>query len=293
VTIVDSHCHAWRRWPYPPLVPDEDSRGTVDQLLYEMDAHGVAQAVVVCAAIENNPDNVEYVAFARDRHPRRLHLVADVDCWWSSTYHRPGSAERLAALDDRYRLAGFTHYLSDRNDGWLRTTEADELFAAAAERGLIVSLGASPAWQADLRVIADRHPSVPVLCHSLAGLRTGDAGAKAEIAEVIASAAVANIYVKAAGFHYSAARGWDYPWPDAISFLAELCNAYGAERLCWGSDFPASTRFCTFRQSLEVVRCHCPFLNAGELRLVLGETLLRLLEAGASSSQALRIDEPR
>ena len=22
--IVDSHCHAWRRWPYPPLVPDED-----------------------------------------------------------------------------------------------------------------------------------------------------------------------------------------------------------------------------------------------------------------------------
>ncbi len=61
--ILDSHCHAWRRWPYPPLVPDEDSRGTIDQLLYEMDTNGIEQALVVCAAIEDNPDNVEYVAF--------------------------------------------------------------------------------------------------------------------------------------------------------------------------------------------------------------------------------------
>ena len=278
--ILDCHCHAWRRWPYSPLVPDEDSRGTIEQLLYEMDRNAVEWALVVCAAIENNADNVEYVAFARDRYPDRFHLVADLDCIWSATYHTPGSAARLRALDDRYRLAGFTHYLGDDNDGWLLSDEADDLFGVAAERRLIVSLGAGTAWHADLRQIARRHPSVPVLCHSLGGVRAEEGVDSEGLAEVVASAGVPNIYIKVAGFHYCSERGWDYPWADAGAILGRIFEAYGPDRLCWGSDFPASTRFCTFRQSLEVVRTHCPFFGPQDLRLVLGETLRRLLTTG-------------
>jgi L-fuconolactonase len=281
--ILDSHCHAWRRWPYSPLVPDEDTRGTVDQLLHEMDLNGVARALVVCAAIENNPDNIEYAAFARERHPDRLHLVADLDCRWSSTYHEPGSADRLRALAERYELTGFTHYLDDQNDGWLRSDEADELFELAAERRLIVSLGAAPSWQADLRLLAGRHPSVPVLCHSLGGVQAGDGVDSPELAEVLASAAVPSIYLKVAGLHYCSAQGWNHPWPDAIAALARLFDAYGPYRLCWGSDFPASTRYCTFRQSLEAVRTHCPFFTPEDRRLVLGETLLHVLTTGQAA----------
>ena len=270
VEILDSHCHAWRRWPYSPVVPDETSRGTVELLLHEMDVHGVDQALVVCASIERNPDNVRYVAAARELHPERLHLVADLDCHWSPTYHAPGSAERLRVLDDRYPLTGFTHYLKDENDGWLRGEEANVLFALAAEHRLIVSLGASPGWHADLRALARRHPSVPVLCNSLGGVRASP-GVDAEgLEEVLASAEVASIYLKVAGFPYASARDWDYPWPDACEALERLAEAYGPGRLCWGSDFPASTRFCTFRQSLEVVRSHCPFFGAEDLRDVLG-----------------------
>jgi L-fuconolactonase len=275
--IIDSHCHAWRRWPYAPLVPDEDSRGTIDQLIYEMDANQVGEALVVCAAIENNPDNIEYAAFARDRHPGRFHVVADLDCTWSTTYHAPGSADRLRALADRYPLVGFAHYVGEQNDGWLLSDEADALFAVAAERGLLVSLGAAPAWHADLRTLARRHPSVPVLCQTLGGVRAEEGLDSPGLAEVVASAEVESIYLKVAGLHYSSARGWDYPWPDAVAVLSRLFEAYGSERLCWGSDFPASTRFCTFRQSLEVVRAHCPFFTQQDLRRVLGDTLAGVL----------------
>jgi predicted TIM-barrel fold metal-dependent hydrolase len=274
--ILDSHCHAWSRWPYLPRVPDEHERGTADQLIYEMDVHGIDQAVVVCAAIDHNPDNVEYVARARESHPGRLHVVADLDCTWSATYHVPGSADRLRRLADRYPLAGVAHYVEDVNDGWLRSDEADALFAAAAERGLFVGLAATPAWQADLRRLAQRHPDVPVLCHHLGGIRAGDAD---DLAEVIASAAVPSIYVKVSGFHYASERGWDYPWPAAVAAIERIAAAYGPGRLCWGSDFPASTRFTTYRQSLEVVREHCPFFSAEDLRLVLGETLRGVLLA--------------
>jgi L-fuconolactonase len=275
--LLDCHCHAWRIWPYAPLVPDERTRGTVEQLLYEMDAHGVEQAVLVCARIENNPDNIEYATFAHERHPDRLHVLADIDCTWSATYHTGGSAGRLRTLADRYDLAGFTHYTRVDNDGWLRSEDAEELFGVASERRMLVSLGASPAWHADLRALARRHPDVPILCHTLGGIRSGQELDPASLNEVLESAEVPNIHLKAAGLHYCSPRGWDYPWPDVLAVLEQLVAAYGAERLCWGSDFPAGTRFCTYRQSLEAIRTHAGFLDARELGLVLGGNLQRLL----------------
>jgi len=277
--ILDSHCHAWRRWPYPPPVPDSESRGTIDQLVYEMDGNGVSQALVVCAAIDDNPDNTAYVVSCLERHPGRFHVVADLDCTWSGTYHLPGSADRLRALDDRYELAGVTHYVEERNDGWLLSEEAEGLFAAASERGLFVSLAAGPDWQAGLRQIARRHPEVPVLCHHLGDVRAGD---RAGLAEVLASVSVPNIFVKVSGFHYASAMSFDHPWPDALEALRQIFDAYGPSRLCWGSDFPASKRYCTYRQSLEAVRTHCGFLTPDDLRLVLGGTLLEILAGGAS-----------
>ena len=77
--------------------------------------------------------------------------------------------------------------------------EAEALFSAAAELGLVASLAAGPGWQQDLRVVARRHPGVPVLCHHLGDVRAGD---HAGLLEVVASAAVPNIYVKVSGFHY-------------------------------------------------------------------------------------------
>lgn len=276
--ILDSHCHAWRRWPYSPLVPDEDSRGRIEQLIYEMDTNGVEQALVVCAAIENNADNVEYVAFARDRYPGRLHVVADLDCTWSATYHEPDAEHRLAALDDRYGLVGFTHYVLRNNDGWLLSDGADRLFALAESRRLIVSLAASPAWQADLRTIALRYPSVPVLCHHLGGTHAGDDDSD-EIEQLLGSVDVPNIYVKVSGFHYCSDRGWDHPWRDALLLFRRIYDAFGPTRLCWGSDFPASTRHCTYRQSIEVVRMHCDFLSPEDLALILGGNLRQILES--------------
>ena len=273
--ILDSHCHAWRVWPYAPLVPDETSRGTIDQLVYEMDVHGVEQAAVVCAAIENNPDNVEYVSFARSRYTGRLHVIADLDCTWHETYHRPGSADRLRALADRYELAGFTHYLGRDNDGWLASEEASQLLTVAEERGLLVSLAGSPVWQDDLRVLARRHPGVPILCHHLGGASVG--ADPAGLRSLIESVSCPNIYIKASGFHYASPRGWDYPWPEGTELFRQIFEAFGPDRLCWASDFPASTRYTTYRQSLEVIRTHCDFLSASDLEAILGGTLQGIL----------------
>ena len=70
--------------------------GQLEQLIFEMDANGIGQALVVCASINENPDNLDYVADACRRYPEPSAMVADLDCVWSETYHAPGSAARLA-----------------------------------------------------------------------------------------------------------------------------------------------------------------------------------------------------
>src|SRR5687767_5439630 len=99
--IVDSHCHAWTVWPYDTAVPDPHHRGTIEQLLFEMDREQVDRAVVICARIDHNPDNNAYVVQAAKAHGDRLVPFPDVDSAWSSEYHTPGAADRLASAIDR------------------------------------------------------------------------------------------------------------------------------------------------------------------------------------------------
>ena len=274
-TVLDSHTHAWRRWPYAPLVPDEDRRGSIDQLpVRNGHPRGRADRRDLCP-YRRQPGQ-RRVRCRRPATPPhepacggrpRLHL--------EPTYHRAGSADRLRALADRSQFAGFTHYVAERNDGWLLSDEADAVFAVADRARSVREPGRPPG----LASRPPRHrPEAPNRAGALppprgAAARDGYAGME----EVLASASVPNLFVKVSGFHYVSQRGWDHPWPDAIAVFRRIFDAYGPQRLCWESDFSASARFCTFRQSLEVVRQHCTFLTGPDLRLVLGETLKGLL----------------
>lgn len=275
--IVDSHCHAWERWPYEPTVPDPGSRASVEQLLFEMDANGVDEATIVCAAIDHNPENNDYVARSISEHSDRLHQIADLDCRWSDTYHVPGAADRLRQLCDTYPIAGFTHYVREDDDGWLTSDDGLAMFEVAAERGLLASVAAPPGWQRSLREVAERFESLPILCHHLAGIRPHAADVETSLREVLASASCPNILVKVSGFRYAAAADYDYPYADVEWVIRTLYESFGPRRLCWGSNYPVERPFTTYRQTIEVLRTHAPFIPAGDVELILGGTLGALL----------------
>ena len=103
--IVDSHCHAWTTWPYDTSVPDPQHRGTIERLLFEMDKEGVDKAVLICARIDHNPANNQYVFEASRRWPDRVVQFPDIDSGWSPEYHTPGATDRLRAAIDRWGIA--------------------------------------------------------------------------------------------------------------------------------------------------------------------------------------------
>ncbi len=274
--IVDSHCHAWRRWPYQPPVPDPASRALAENLLWEMDRHGVERACVVCARIDDNPDNNDYVADCVGRYPDRLIQLADVDCSWSPEYHTPGAAERLERAVDRYRLRGFTHYVkADDDGGWYRSEEGLAFFGKAAELGQIASIAAPARFEPVVRELAARFPRLVILRHHMAGARVDD---RATLEAILPSAQLPNVHVKLSGFHYASPVPWAFPYPDCRPIAQALFDAFGPERLHWGSDYPVcQLRAMTYQQSLEAVRTHCGFIPPAAMARVLGDSLNELL----------------
>ena len=192
--IIDSHTHAWPRWPYQPPVPDDESRGKVEQLLHEMDLHDVDKAVLICARIDRNPENNDYVAACVKRYPERLIQFADVDCSWTETYHTEGAADRLKTAAEAYSLKGYTHYLRGDDDGsWFFSAEGQRFFQTTADLGLIASIAMGSHQHEALRKLAAQFPTVPFLCHHMGGARAGE--------EVSVSAAQAGACIRGRAEH--------------------------------------------------------------------------------------------
>ncbi len=276
--IIDSHTHAWPRWPYKPTVPDDENHGSIESLIYEMDRNGIDMAVLICARIERNADNNDYAASCVCRYPDRLIQFADVDCSWTDTYHTEGATERLVEAADKYKLKGYTHYLREADDGaWFFSKEGQRFFQKTADLGLIASIALGAHQQPPLRKLALQFPTVPFICHHMSGAKAGEKPPYPKLTEILESASVPNIYMKMSGFAYVSQVSWDYPFSDTGWIVRSIYEHFGPGRLCWGSDYPPVKLHMTYQHALEAFRTHCTFIPEQDKAEILGGTLHRLL----------------
>lgn len=108
-------------------------------------------------------------------------------------------------------------------------------------------------------------------------VRTGQTGTKAGLKQELASAQVPNIYIKLSGSAYAARVSWDFPYRDMHGLVRVEYERFGAQCMCWGSDYPVVRFFMTYQQALEAFRTHCTFVPDGDKECILGGTLERLL----------------
>lgn len=248
-------------------------------LIDQMDLNGVDRATVVSAQIFQNFDNNDYVADAVRRYPDRLDQFADVDSFWSETYHVDGAAKRLEEATAKWPMQGFTHYVASNDDAaWFDSPEGRDFFRVASEQNLIASIACGPQHQPVVRKVAERHPDLTILCHHMSGLRAHGDQAQENLEQVIESAQLPNIHLKLSGFHYVSEPdyNWDFPYNEVRWVYEEAYRAFGT-RMTWGSDYPVVTKAMTHRQSLEAFRTHCDFVTDEDRDAILGGTLEKLL----------------
>jgi predicted TIM-barrel fold metal-dependent hydrolase len=127
-----------------------------------------------------------------------------------------------------------------------------------------------------LNRVAERFPDLPILCHHMARMLSRP-GAKSGIAVVTALARHPNVFVKISGFGYAAPPDAQYPYDETGWMVRALYEFFGAQRLCWGSDYPVVRRYMTYKQALDVVRRHSAFMTQADQDQVFGGTIGRLL----------------
>jgi predicted TIM-barrel fold metal-dependent hydrolase len=141
---------------------------------------------------------------------------------------------------------------------------------------LIVSLANQPHQQAAIVKVAEHFPELPILIHHLGHPKVNQ---PETLKPILVSAKQPNIYLKLSGPYYATqGEKWNFPFPDTHDLIQALYDTFGPSRLYWGSDYPVSGQFITYRQTLEIFRTHCDFISDAEHAMIFGGNLGQLLK---------------
>jgi L-fuconolactonase len=258
VLIVDTHCHASLAWFEP-----------VEALIHQMDENGVLHAVLV--QIRGQYDN-DYQFACVERFPDRLVSVVALD---------------RAAKDSERRLEALKARGARGLRLWASWLDADgvRLWRAAAALGMSVSCNGSAAEFASDRfsALVEALPNLSIVIeHFGASTNRDREGVLDDLRrKVLALARFPNTYMKIHGLGEFAARAMPvaepFPFERPIPpRLREIYNAFGANRMMWGSNFPPVSQLEGYRNSLKLPMQEFADIPESEREMIFGGTAVRV-----------------
>jgi L-fuconolactonase len=240
--IIDTHLHAISpdsaTYPVAPVgghQSDWSRERPVDVpgVLRAMDDAGIVRAVLVQASTVYGHDN-RYVVEAVRAHPDRFVGVYSIDAL---------SADAIAQID-RWQAAGLsgirlftTGSTMPGQSEWLGHTSSYGAWAHAEALGLPVCLQMTLEGLPVLRSLLERFTKVRVLLDHCARPDLSDGPPYEAARPLFDMASYPGVYLKLTNRTLAAAQdGKSNP----ASFLEKLVTAFGADRIAWGSNFPAA-----------------------------------------------------
>jgi predicted TIM-barrel fold metal-dependent hydrolase len=259
--IVDSQIHIWTSGT-PVHIHRQVSHYTQDEALRDMDAAGVSAALLHPPSWDDNANEVAIEA-AR-AHPDRFAILGFFDA------ADPNERGVIDTWRQRPGMLGLRFaMLKPAEQNWLMDGTLDWLWPAAERAGLPVALLVPNRLQ-KLAEIAQKHPGLKLMIDHMARPRGSlDAAGWSDIGELTALARYPNVAVKASGApSYSSEP---YPYRNIHGYLRQIFDAYGPQRMFWGTDI---TRMpCTWRQCISLFTEELPWLKGRDLELVMGRAL--------------------
>lgn len=274
MTVVDAHHHVWdlavrdQDW----IAADSPLRRTftIEDLAAGARAAGVDRTVLV-QTITVPEETPEFLALAAEHE-----LVAGVVGWTDLT--RPDTADELARLRELPGgscLKGIRHQVQGEADpGWLLRPDVHRGLAAVADAGLVYDLVVLPH---QLPACVEAAASLPHLTFVLdhAGKPPIASGAREPWAtDVRALAALPNTVCKLSGLVTEAdLASWTVD--DLRPYADTVLEAFGPDRLMYGSDWPVCTLGAGYGEMLSVTRELTAGLGPSERADVFGGTARR------------------
>lgn len=265
--IIDAQIHVWGTG-----LPSNPSHWqvtsfTVEDAVALMDEGGVDAAVIHPPSWD--PGSSEMAARAVTDYPGRFAIMDAV-----ALDTPEASAERIKSWREQPGMLGLRYTcLTDPVRTWVADGTLEWLWSAAEKAGVPIALLATDSLD-DIGRIAERHPGLKLTIDHLGG-RGGtttlkDAAAMTHIPDLVKLAKYPNVGVKATGAPgYSSER---YPFPAMHSYLKSIYEAFGPERMFWGTDI--SKMPCSWRECVTMFTDELEWLRPEDHPLVMGQALL-------------------
>jgi predicted TIM-barrel fold metal-dependent hydrolase len=259
--------------PYDATFRPPPIAGTVELLLEEMRQFGITGAVLV-QVIYHGWDN-SYLASCLRRYPGLFKGQGLID---------PTDPKRAARLEHWVRTEGlsgmrFSPIYYPGKDDWLSSPESLPLWEKAEELGVIFNFFiASPQLQ-KLEEMVKRFPGVRVVIDHLARIDLKGKDGDAETRRLVHLARYPSVWVKVSELSVISPSG-KFPYEDTFPALRRVYEAFGPDRLLWGTGFPGATRAQggrpSLRQELTLIGEEIPFFTASDREKIIGRNAAAL-----------------
>lgn len=272
--IVDTHVHVLSddaaKYPHHSKGPEGQSKWppfTGEMLVQEMDEAGIDRALTVQAYHTYHFDNSYAIDIAL-KYPKRFQSVAVID------QSQPDAPNLVSELVANRGVRGLRMMKVRKNIyGDPQTFPLWERI-----RSLKIAICFNKIDTVDLpelKVILERFPEVPVaLDHSWAGPLDQEDAPYSGFKQLMEFSRYPNLFLKIAPnitYDLIERKG------DPKRFWNMVIEHYGANRLMWGSNYPAHWNvFGKVKPRLEIMRKELSYLSAEDQRWIFGESALRL-----------------
>lgn len=271
--LVDSHIHYWLastpERPWAAGAPEPDTQPwPAERLLSEAGNAGVSRVVQVVPSLLGY-DN-QYAFEGAERFPDKVAGVfARIDPL------APEMLTRLAELRAHPKFMGIRLTLfSPVERPWLEdATPLRPLFDEAARSGFPIAVFARGLPREMMR-LAQHFPRTRILVDHMS-LDWRHPHPFDVWPHVLAMAKVPNIVMKAS-YLPEASHEEAYPFARAKRYFRELYDAFGEDRLIWGTNFPPSKAACTYAQSVDFMLDACSYLPHSVQAKIFASNLLNV-----------------
>ena len=275
-SIIDIHPHViatdTTRYPLAPLGGTQstwsrDRPTSYQQMISEMDAAGVAKSAIVQASTAYGHDNA-YVAEAIAAHPKRFTGVFSVDVL------APDAVEKMK-LWIGHGFSGMRLFTTGSTmpgqATWFDDPRSFPAWEFAGAAGLPVCMQMTPQGFPQLRGLMDRFPRVRIILDHLARPQLVDGPPFAADQAFFDLARYGQVFLKVTPVNVGP-KDWGKATPE--SFFGAVINNFGASRIAWGSNFPATAG--PLSDILKAAQSALAFASTEERDWIFGKTAQQL-----------------
>ena len=264
MNIVDPHVHVWKNDPAFPWAPETTTPPAEEMWLPLMAANGVEKTVLV-QVIYYRWDN-RYAAHVLKSYPDKFMAVCRVNP------EDPAAPDHLSYWTEEHGFHGVRLSPAVGASGdWFKGPLMDPLFRRAAELGVPMLILTGSGRLPDLAALLDRHGDLDVVIDHMADCLPDRPD---DVQKLLVLARFPRVYVKISHTWSISRQG--YPWKDTHDMVKQVYQAFGGQRIMWGTDWPVCLDKATYAQTLSVARDEMDFFSPEDREWVLGRTALQL-----------------